>query len=220
MLHLMTYFNEDYVDIAKEYLLKSLYEIVPTIDIVYTTHKNIGNLSRTGLITRLSSMRDKILHSVVFKQNFNIEKIESLLNNYDIMFQENGNWPYNTGVWLAKCNDIVIELFNEWIRTISIPENIKGDSVKYHDQDIINNLLKNKNSNHKLSELKCSKLPKEFSASHVDNIYLSHITLENKNSKEFGIFKSIPRNAILFHATGAYSIEEKIHVLNWTRNQM
>jgi hypothetical protein len=220
----MTYFNKEFLGIAQEFLLPSIPKEFNTIDITYTTLEDVSNLNKKGMITRLEAGRDKILAyrnkylmfvdaDVIFYKNFSSEKAISLLKNHDLLFQLNGEWPYNTGIWLARCTEDVYWFFNRWIDEIR-----KQDTVNIFnsDQAFLNKMLKEQKA------IRHTHLPVQYSASHMDNIYLSYQTIgqPRPSTKEFGMYKYIPQDTILFHATGAYSIEEKKHVLTWAREQL
>jgi len=151
-MQIMTYLTKDYLNIINEFLLPSLPKEIKKIDIVYSTRKDFTWLDKENMILRLEAARDKIQGyqgdqllfvdaDVIFFKNFNIENSLNLLKSNDILFQINGTWPYNTGVWLANCNQAVLNFFNIWIEELKSQKDI---NIHTSDQGILNNILKSR----------------------------------------------------------------------------
>ena len=224
MLHLMSYCSPRFIDLVKTYLIPSLPKEFEYLDLVITNKDTEYWLQQEFMVRRIEAMRDKVLAyqgeqlmfvdaDVIFSKKFKSSQVLDLLKTNDILFQLNGNWPYNTGVWIANCTPQILEVFTKWVEVIREQKTI---TIHNSDQAIINAMLVECNIK------KHTNLPIEFSASHMDNIYLSYQTLgqQKPNPDTYGIYKSMPPNTVLFHATGAYTLPEKIKVLQWAKENM
>lgn len=121
-------------------------EVDPEYD---NAHANVGLLKKFEK-ERLQKICD-LLHEnegkiiffvdadVCFAGNVDIaEDIARLLEDKDILFQRNGGWPYNFGLFAFRCNSEVKEFFEDVLENHF--ESILNTKF-LHDQHVINELL-------------------------------------------------------------------------------
>jgi len=205
-LNVITFITNDYVDIFKNFFLHSLPDEVESVEVKcvnkegYFRHhpfsETIEKIRTEFIISQIIAHKGEMLmmidSDVVFSGEGFTSEIKGLLENYDIVFQNNTAW-YNFGVFAVNCSDKMLELFRELRvkldENVSFCKTLNKISTPIHDQHIINDLVRfNENIKH-------TSLSLRYFGGHFAKA-------------------PIPKDWILYHATGTKTMWDKVIRLN------